>query len=77
MLPAVLGRHATGVSYNVEQAHNTTKILCPNSTVRLSISPVLLKTKVKRIVWKVMYACSKVKRTMIAVNESRKLLWIV
>ena len=28
------------VSNNVEPAHNTTKILCPNDSVRVTISPV-------------------------------------
>ena len=45
MMPLTLAGCTTGVSNNMEPAHNTTKILCPNGTVRLSISPVLLKTK--------------------------------
>ena len=47
-----LAGRTTGVSNNVEPAHNTTKILCPNDSVRLSISPVLLKQRIKRIEWK-------------------------
>ena len=46
VLVADFGRaHHQGSSSNVEPAHNTTKLLCPNETVRVSISPVLLKTK--------------------------------
>ena len=49
-------QRTTGVRTNVEPAHNTTKILCPNDSVRLSISPVLLKQRIKRIDWKVIFA---------------------
>ena len=39
----------------------TTKILCPNVSLRLSISPVLLKQRIKRIEWKELQKsnCSK------------------
>jgi hypothetical protein len=40
---------------NVEPTHNTSTILCPNSTVRL-ISPVSLIQRIKRIEWKDMFA---------------------
>ena len=44
---------------NVKPAHNTTKILCPNVTVRLSISLACWKQRIRRIVWKMMFACRK------------------
>src|SRR3954469_6590061 len=42
---------STGVINNVETCTQTTKILFPNYSVRLSISPVLLNTKGNHIVW--------------------------
>ena len=48
--------------------HNTIKILCPNLTVRLSISPACCKQRIKRMVWRMMFACKEQQRTMIAVG---------
>ena len=53
---------------DVEPAHNTIKILCPNLTVRLSISPACCKQRIKRMVWRMMFACKEQQRTMIAVG---------
>jgi hypothetical protein len=53
----------------MEPAHNTNTILCPNSTVRLSVSLVSLIQRIKHIEWKMMFAVNKVKITMQKVNR--------
>ena len=53
---------------DVEPAHNTMKIFCPNETVRLSISPACWKQKIRCIVWKMIVTCRKMQRVMIAVD---------
>ena len=42
-------RKLLGVNNNLEPAHNTTKILCPNDSVRVSIS--LFAKNIGLIVW--------------------------
>ena len=48
--------------------HNTTKKLCPNVTVRLSISPACCKQRINCIVWKMIVTCKKMQKVMIAVD---------
>ena len=47
---------------NVESAHNTIKLLCPNETVRLSISPACWKQRIKHMVWKNSIKLQRMKR---------------
>ena len=56
------------VPVDVEPAHNTTKLLCPNLTVRLSISLTCGKQRIRRIVWKNLFACRECKRTLFEVD---------
>jgi hypothetical protein len=52
---------------NVESAHNTIKLLCPNETVRLSISPACWKQRIKRMVWKMSIKLQRMKKEQFAV----------
>ena len=63
----VVRRNTRDSGANVEPAqHNQT--LCPNLTVRLSISPACCKQRIKRMVWRMMFVCKKQQKTMIAVD---------
>ena len=53
---------------DLEPAHKTIKLLCPDESVSVSISPACWKQRIRRIVWKMMFACREWKRTMIAVG---------
>ena len=64
-----LARRSTRDSVsNVEPTHNTTKILCPNETVRLSISLACWKQRIRHIVWKMMVTCREMQKVMIVVD---------
>ena len=52
----------------LEPTHNITNILCPNLTVRVSILPACWKQRIRRIVWKLMFDCRKLKETVFAVG---------
>ena len=60
---------AIGVNNNVEPAHNTTKILCPNDSMRLSISPVWYKQRINHIVWKKVFAL-KLRTVLQKINKA-------
>ena len=47
---------------NVEPAHNTIKLLFPNETVRLSISPACWKQRIKRLVRKMSIKLQRMKK---------------
>ena len=57
------------VGLKTSPAHNTTKKLCPNVTVRLSISPACGKQRISRIVWKMIVTCKKMQE----VNDCSRL----
>ena len=53
---------------NVEPAHNTTKLLCPNETERVSISLACCKQRIKYTVWKTVMIAESNKERMIVVG---------